>query len=254
MAGIRSIGIAATLTAATLMSACESLKPEPCAGDNWLEIGRADGAAGAGSERFASRAKACQREGRPADEAAWRQGWQRGLPSYCTLATGEAQGAQGAEAAKVCEGRAAYVDGWQLGMNRFCTREQGLSAGSQGGAFRQACNGRNADAYANGYRAGLVGHCTGEMGYQLGVRGKSYNGVCRGQNEDAVLRGVRIGETAKRTQDQIDEVGRRVRSLESDLKNTKDDKQIAALQERLRAADRERRQLRDQLTNLQLSR
>jgi hypothetical protein len=236
--------------AAALLAGCAS---RPCPTD-WFGTGRADGAAGHELRRFSNHARACSRDGGIVDEGAYRRGWDEGNAAYCVRPTGEAQGAAGQGPAPACAAREGYLAGWNAGIARFCTPERGQADGAAGADPNPYCDGRNRDAYRAGFAWGLAAWCTSENGWQAGWRGASPRGLCRGVGGDAYLRGHRLGASAHETQQQLDEIGREIRKLEADLAATADASRRAVLAERLREANRDQRQLREQLTRLQTAR
>ncbi len=60
------------------------MSPEECAFQDWRAVGQADGAQGAGVERFRSYTRACSRHGIAPDFNAYERGREEGLRTYCT--------------------------------------------------------------------------------------------------------------------------------------------------------------------------
>jgi hypothetical protein len=247
---IRAAAAALLCALVWLLPGCAST---PCPTD-WQQAGQADGAAGRELREFASRARDCRREGKATDENAYARGWELGNRSYCTRTTGEAQGGNGQAYAGACQGNAEYFAGWSAGLDRHCTAERGQAAGARGDDALPLCIGRNRDSYGRGHAGGLLSYCVAETGWQAGFNGRNARGVCRGVNDDAYLRGHRLGTSARETQNDLDELGRRIKKLEDSLAATTDERARATINDQLREARRDQRQLREQLTRLQVAR
>jgi hypothetical protein len=238
------------LAATVLATGCATA---PCPTD-WAAIGQQDGIAGYEVGRFSAHARACSGQGAPTDEDAYRRGWATGNAAYCVRATGESQGAAGNGPAPACEGRGGYAAGWAAGIERHCTPERGQAAGAAGREPNPWCNGRNRDGYRAGHAWGLMSYCTSENGWQAGWKGSSARSLCRGVGDDAYLRGHRIGSAARDTQAQLDDLAREIRQIETDLSAASDTATRALLGYRLVEANRDQRQLREQLTRLRTAR
>lgn len=94
------------------------MSKEECAVADWSVIGEQDGAAGYNpQDRFARHVKACSKAGVAADQTLWYQGYQRGLPRYCTPLNGLSVGSQGKAYANVCPANleAGFREGYELG-------------------------------------------------------------------------------------------------------------------------------------------
>jgi hypothetical protein len=94
------------------------MSKEECAVADWRVIGEQDGAAGYNpQDRFARHVKACTRAGVAADQTAWYQGYQQGLPRYCTPLNGLSVGSQGKTYANVCPVNleTGFREGYELG-------------------------------------------------------------------------------------------------------------------------------------------
>ncbi|KGF69847.1 hypothetical protein LL06_08485 [Hoeflea sp. BAL378] len=101
-----------------LASSCQTMSKEECAVADWRVIGVQDGAAGyAPQDRFARHVKACTKAGVAADQTLWYQGYQQGLPRYCTPLNGLSVGSQGGSYANVCpvDLDPGFREGYDLG-------------------------------------------------------------------------------------------------------------------------------------------
>ncbi|PWW01826.1 uncharacterized protein DUF2799 [Hoeflea marina] len=115
---MRGIWLVAVLILAAFAASCQTMSKEECAVADWRVIGEQDGAAGyAPQQRFAQHAKSCQKAGVAADQSTWYQGYQQGLPRYCTPLNGLEQGQAGRSYANVCppELDAGFRSGYDLG-------------------------------------------------------------------------------------------------------------------------------------------
>lgn len=106
------------LLASLVLTSCQTMSKEECAVADWRVIGEQDGAAGYNpQDRFARHVKACTKAGVAADQTAWYQGYQRGLPRYCTPLNGLSVGSQGQSYANVCPVNldSGFREGYDLG-------------------------------------------------------------------------------------------------------------------------------------------
>ena len=109
---------ALALLACLFLASCQTMSKEECAVADWSVIGEQDGAAGYNpQDRFARHVKACSKAGVAADQTLWYQGYQRGLPRYCTPLNGLSVGSQGKAYANVCPANleAGFREGYELG-------------------------------------------------------------------------------------------------------------------------------------------
>ncbi|MDP2732152.1 MAG: DUF2799 domain-containing protein [Hoeflea sp.] len=107
-----------TLIACLVLASCQTLSKEECAVADWRVIGEQDGAAGYNpQDRFARHVKACTKAGVAADQTLWYQGYQQGLPRYCTPLNGLTVGSQGQSYANVCpiDLDPGFREGYDLG-------------------------------------------------------------------------------------------------------------------------------------------
>lgn len=115
---MRSPGFLMLFACLGLISSCQTLSKEECAVADWRIIGEQDGAAGyEPQDRFARHVKACTKAGVAADQTLWYQGYQQGLPRYCTPLNGLSVGSQGKSYGNVCpvDLDAAFREGYDLG-------------------------------------------------------------------------------------------------------------------------------------------
>lgn len=106
------------LIACLVLASCQTLSKEECAVADWRVIGEQDGAAGyEPQDRFARHVQACTKAGVAADQTLWYQGYQQGLPRYCTPLNGLSVGSQGKGYANVCpiDLDAGFREGYDLG-------------------------------------------------------------------------------------------------------------------------------------------
>lgn len=114
---VRLIGL---LAVCVFLGSCQTLSKEECVAADWRVIGEQDGAAGHNpQDRFARHVKACERAGIVADQTLWFQGYQQGLPRYCTPLNGLAVGSQGKSYANVCpvDLDPGFREGYSLGKS-----------------------------------------------------------------------------------------------------------------------------------------
>jgi hypothetical protein len=117
-----------------VLSSCQSMSKEECAVADWRVVGEQDGAAGYEPQsRFARHAKACERAGVLADQTLWYQGYQQGLPRYCTPLNGLTVGRQGKSYANVCPIGLdmGFREGYSLGSSHYRKSSEIRSAESR---------------------------------------------------------------------------------------------------------------------------
>jgi len=109
---------ALVLLACLVLASCQTMSKEECAVADWSVIGEQDGAAGYNpQDRFARHVKACAKAGIAANQTVWYQGYQQGLPRYCTPLNGLSVGSQGKSYGNVCPANleAGFREGYELG-------------------------------------------------------------------------------------------------------------------------------------------
>lgn len=84
------------------LSGCATLSESECRTEDPYGIGQRDGQRGELPSRLLKHQEACARYGISLDSGRYRQGYQQGLPWYCTPDNGYQQGSQGAYYQGVC--------------------------------------------------------------------------------------------------------------------------------------------------------
>lgn len=128
------------LVLGAILSSCQTLSKEECAVADWRVIGEQDGAAGYNPrDRFARHVKACEKAGVSADQTLWYQGYQQGLPRYCTPLNGLSVGSQGKSYANVCpvDLEPMFRQGYELGLAYYRKRSEIRSLESRIGGIEQ---------------------------------------------------------------------------------------------------------------------
>ncbi|MGJ8571207.1 MAG: DUF2799 domain-containing protein [Hoeflea sp.] len=118
---------AVILIACLVLTSCQTLSKEECAVADWRVIGEQDGASGYNPrDRFANHVKACTKAGVAADQTLWYQGYQQGLPRYCTPRNGLTVGSQGKSYANVCplDLEPGFREGYDLGRVQHRKRSE----------------------------------------------------------------------------------------------------------------------------------
>lgn len=79
-----------------VLAACTSMSPDECRIADWNRTGYTDGAAGEDQQSsLAAYATDCAEAGVRPDTVAYRAGWDAGIATYCTAATGWREGVEG---------------------------------------------------------------------------------------------------------------------------------------------------------------
>ena len=115
------------LLSCLVLASCQSMSKEECAIADWRVIGEQDGAAGySPQDRFARHVKACAKAGVAANQTVWYQGYQQGLPRYCTPLNGLSVGSQGKAYGNVCPANleAGFREGYDLGRVHHAKKRQ----------------------------------------------------------------------------------------------------------------------------------
>tara|TARA_R110002050_G_scaffold55954_3_gene125789 strand:- start:11814 stop:12488 length:675 start_codon:yes stop_codon:yes gene_type:complete len=108
------------LMGCTVLLSCQTMSKEECAVADWRVVGEQDGAAGySPQDRFSRHTKACEKAGVAADQTLWYQGYQQGLPHYCTPLNGLSVGSRGQSYANVCPADLdpGFRNGYELGRS-----------------------------------------------------------------------------------------------------------------------------------------
>lgn len=90
------------LAPALLIGGCATMSPQECKVADWRDLGLRDGLAGEPLSQLDERVKDCAEAGVTADAAAYRQGRQQGLQSYCQLDNAVRLGLDGKSYQGVC--------------------------------------------------------------------------------------------------------------------------------------------------------
>jgi len=98
--------LAGGFIAVLALAGCASLSESQCRSGDWEAIGRADGTRGAAADQFERHREACARHGVEPQAEAWRQGYAKGLETYCTPAGGYVAGRSATGTRDACTGKA----------------------------------------------------------------------------------------------------------------------------------------------------
>ncbi|MEX0899836.1 MAG: DUF2799 domain-containing protein [Gammaproteobacteria bacterium] len=109
---------------ALALSGCAVMSPEECQYADWQQLGEQDARQGRASDYLAKRAKACQKADIAPDADAYRAGWSRGIPQYCHVDQGFADGLAGRAYRGVCpmDLEAGFLDGYSFGQAIYQAR------------------------------------------------------------------------------------------------------------------------------------
>ena len=113
---LQAFALAGAVAGLIALSGCETMSAEECAVADWRQLGYSD-ADRNGQDNLANRAESCAEKGISADTAAYRQGFDDGLRSFCQPHRGFAFGRSGGSFNGYCPGdldgdfRYAYSDG-----------------------------------------------------------------------------------------------------------------------------------------------
>lgn len=116
------------LVATMLLVGCAVMTPEQCKVADWGRVGHADGVRGEPRARLERYVEDCAQAGVQPHTQAYQQGWDAGIPRYCTAVNGWRAGVDG-EFGKdaVCQGQSgheAFAQYLQLGLEVYRTREE----------------------------------------------------------------------------------------------------------------------------------
>lgn len=103
------------------LTACSTVSEETCEAGNWEAEGFKDGAAGKDIDRLTKIADACTKHGISVDNQAYLEGYEAGLPKYCTYQRGYERGESGSSYNQVCTGELAeeYAPGYEEGRKKY---------------------------------------------------------------------------------------------------------------------------------------
>lgn len=101
------------------LAGCATLDEGQCRTVNWFDLGRRDGAMGYDRSRLGAHQEACSEFALQTDDSAWREGYEEGLLSYCTVENGFRLGRQAAHYGRVCPlpEEADFLDAYSLGRD-----------------------------------------------------------------------------------------------------------------------------------------
>lgn len=102
---------------ALALTGCATLNESQCRSTDWYQLGSRDGSGGYGSGRLQSHREACSEFGLAPDDAAWRQGYEDGLQTYCTADNGYRVGRNAGSYGRVCpaESESEFIAAYELG-------------------------------------------------------------------------------------------------------------------------------------------
>lgn len=111
---------------AIALNGCATLNESQCRSADWYQLGTRDGSEGYARNRLESHREACSEFGLVADDAAWRQGYEDGLESYCTADNGYRVGRRGGSYARVCPAEAdgEFIAAYELGRETSAVEQE----------------------------------------------------------------------------------------------------------------------------------
>lgn len=117
------------------LQSCATMSKNECLSGDWRTIGFEDGAKGYGRERIGEHRQACVDYGVAPDLAAYQQGYEQGLLSFCTPRNGFAVGRNGYEYTGICPARVeeGFLQGYEGGREiyRITTKSNNLGSDLQ---------------------------------------------------------------------------------------------------------------------------
>ena len=114
-------------------------------------------------------------------------------------------------------------DWYQIGVNDGQQGHQLTRLDSHRSACRDTPAIIDEGAYQAGRDIGLVSYCTPVSGYRVAADGDRYGNVCPINSETQFLQGYVLGEQVYRAEQDIADAERRVRSLESQLNEKREE-------------------------------
>jgi hypothetical protein len=137
-----------------LLSGCASLSKDECLYADWQIIGYEDGAAGRSASRIGEHRKACADHAVVPDKAAYDDGYDEGLQTFCTYDRGLSQGRAGQAANAVCHANLNFIDGHRAGVRAYCTFTRGFEVGSAGQTYQRICPADLEQNFLSGFNQG----------------------------------------------------------------------------------------------------
>lgn len=112
--------------AVLLLAGCATLSETECRGADWYQLGERDGANGHSTSRLDAHTKACAEHAVAPDETQWREGYDAGLPSFCTAENGYRLGRRNGYYEQVCplDLEREFVDAYDLGRETYEAESQ----------------------------------------------------------------------------------------------------------------------------------
>lgn len=122
----RMLSAATAVFCILVLAGCAAMSESECRHADWHQLGERDARQGRAAEFFAGRAEACREHGLSADQAAYREGWRRGLEHFCTPDSGFRHGLAGDGYREICPpGRERpFLAGYELGLDIHRAREE----------------------------------------------------------------------------------------------------------------------------------
>ena len=144
------------LLLASLATGCASMSKKDCENADWHAIGYNDGARGIQPGHLNVYSQRCAEYKIAPDANAYQTGWDQGIRSYCTSATGYNTGAAGLAYSNICPADVApaFLAGYRQGLDQYCTPDNGLQQGLRGYPYRGVCPAELAPAFQQRYRLG----------------------------------------------------------------------------------------------------
>jgi Protein of unknown function (DUF2799) len=138
------------------LAGCASMSKKDCENADWHAIGYGDGARGIQSGNLNTYSQRCAEYKIVPDANAYQAGWEQGIRTYCTSATGFNTGAAGQFYNNICPADVApaFLAGYRQGLDQYCTPDNGLQQGLRGYPYRGVCPAELAPAFQNSYRLG----------------------------------------------------------------------------------------------------
>jgi len=139
-----------------LFAGCASMSKKECLSADWETVGYRDGARGVHYTYLEKHRESCVKYEVIPDDAAYRNGWEQGIRSYCTADNGYRAGTAGRAYRNICPADVAgdFLAGWEQGIEQFCTPENGLQHGLSGRQYSGVCPPHLEPGYRDFYRLG----------------------------------------------------------------------------------------------------